>query len=208
MLLGGGREFFVPQLTIGSKRTDNRDLIKEAKKAGYKVVQNKSEMTKSWGNLLLGLFQLRPLTTDSTEPSVADLTRKAIGILNQNRKGFFLMVEGSQIDWACHDNEIDAMVRQILLFDEAVKVALDFAMQDSHTIVIVTADHETGGLGITDGSLDGKDVEVGWLSKDHTEIMVPIFAFGPKAERFTGVHENAEITKIVAEIVGIGLFPE
>jgi alkaline phosphatase len=206
VLLGGGREFFIPKSAAGSKRTDNRDLIKEAGKAGYAFARNEAEMDKSSGAYLLGLFQLGALEAESQEPSLAEMTRKAIEALSRNKKIFFLMVEGSQIDWACHGNDLDAMIGQVLEFDEAVKTALDFAVRDSHTIVIVTADHETGGLGIVEGSLDGRDLKAGWLTKDHTPVMTPLFAFGPGCEKFTGVLENTEIPKILAGLIGIDSF--
>jgi len=206
VLLGGGREFFIPKSAAGSKRTDNRDLIKEAGKAGYAIARTEAEMDKSTGEYLLGLFQTGSMAGDSTEPNLAEMARKAIESLSRNEKHFFLMVEGSQIDWACHGNDLDAMIGQVVEFDEAVKTALDFAIRDSHTIVIVTADHETGGLGIVEGSLDGSDLKAGWLSKDHTPVMTPLFAFGPGSEVFTGVLENTEIPKILAGLIGIDSF--
>ena len=206
VLLGGGRQYFIPKSVTGSKRTDNRDLVKEAIKAGYAVARNETEMDESSGEYLLGLFQLGALEADSQEPSLAEMTRKAIESLSRNEKHFFLMVEGSQIDWACHGNDLDAMIGQVVGFDEAVKTALDFAARDSHTIVIVTADHETGGLGIVEGSLDGSNLKAGWLSKDHTPVMVPLFAFGPGSEVFTGLHENAEIPILMAGFIGIDSF--
>ena len=117
---------------------------------------------------------------------MAELTQKAIELLSQDRKGFFLMVEGSQIDWASHANNPDNTIRQTLLFDETVKVALDFALKDEHTLVVVTADHETG-MGINSGSLDGENLIIGWTGKGHTGVLVPIYAFGPKAEQFMGL---------------------
>lgn len=148
VLMGGGKRFFLPQSEAGSKRQDERDLIAEAEKVGYSFVQTKEELKASAGDYLLGLFQLGALTTHPPEPSLAEITAKAIELLSRNEKGFFLMAEGSQIDWAGHANDPDETIRQTLLFDEAVKVALDFAVKDKHTLVIATADHETGGMGI------------------------------------------------------------
>ncbi|MEO0225368.1 MAG: alkaline phosphatase [candidate division WOR-3 bacterium] len=207
ILLGGGKEFFLPKKVAGSKRVDNRNLIKEAKKLGYTFVDNKESLIKTEKNYILGLFQMGHMLTDSAEPSLALMTQKAIEILSQDPDGFFLMVEGSQIDWKCHTNQTDSMIEQTLMLDEAVKVGLEFALRDSHTIVIVTADHETGGLGILGGAITGDSLICGWLSKDHTAIMVPIFAFGPKAMMFTGVHENSEIPSILARITEIEPFP-
>lgn len=203
VLLGGGRQYFLPRSAPGSKRTDNRDLIKEAKKAGYAVARTGAEMEKSAGAYLLGLFNLGALGADSAEPSLAEMTRKAIKTLGRNGNHFFLMVEGSQIDWACHDNDLEAMTGQVVQFDEAVRTALDFAARDSHTIVIVTADHETGGLSIVEGSLGGEALNAGWSTPGHTPVMTPLFAFGPGCEVFTGVRENTEIPARLAELMGI-----
>ena len=208
VLLGGGKALFLPQSKFGSERHDERDLIAEAKKIGYLFVQTKEELKVAKGNYLLGLFQLFALTTNPPEPSLAELTQKAIELLSRNRKGFFLMVEGSQIDWACHDNNPDSTIRQTLLFDEAVKVALDFAIKDKYTLVVVTADHECGGMGINAGSLDGKSLIIGWTTKRHTGMPVPIYAFGPGAERFMGLHDNTEVPRIFAELLGIKPFPK
>lgn len=206
VLLGGGQSYFLPRSDRRSERPDNRDLIREAEELGYRFVQNKEELNAVYDTLVLGLFQSGHLRCTPDEPSIADMTLKAIELLNTNSKGFFLMSEGSQIDWKCHDNNISEMIEHVLQFDKAIKVALDFALQDSHTIVVVLADHETGGLGITGGTLDGKELKVRWLSREHTAIMTPIFAFGPKAERFTGVYENSDIPKIIAEIIGVDIF--
>lgn len=207
ILFGGGRAFFLPKKVRGSKRKDNRDLIKEAKRLGYTLIEDKIGLMNAEGNYLLGLFQMEDLKNDTTEPSLAEMTKKAIEILNKNPNGFFLMVEGSQIDWECHENQIDRMIEQVLRFDEAVKVGLDFALNDSHTIVLVTADHETGGLGIVGGTINGDKLDCKWLSSDHTALMVPLFAFGPKAIMFAGVRENTEIPYILAKILGIEVFP-
>ncbi|MCX7994456.1 MAG: alkaline phosphatase [candidate division WOR-3 bacterium] len=207
VLLGGGRAFFLPKKIKGSKRSDNRDLIKTAKELGYTVVEDKSALMNAKADYLLGLFQMEHMKNDPVEPTLAEMTKKAIEILTKDPDGFFLMVEGSQIDWECHANQVGGMIEQVLMFDEAVKAGLEFALKDSHTIVIVTADHETGGLGITGGMLDGSDLNCGWLSKDHTAVMVPIFAFGPKAIMFTGVKENIEIPRILAKIAGLDSLP-
>ena len=206
VMLGGGRMFFLPESEPGSKRHDERNLLVEAQKKGYLYIQTKEELGESRGNYILGLFQLGHLTTIPPEPSLGEMTDKAIELLRKNRKGFFLMVEGSQIDWACHDNDTDNTIRQTLLFDEAVKVALDFALENKHTLVLVTADHECGGMGINSGSLDGKELSIGWTTKGHSGVPVPVYAFGPQAERFMGLKDNTEIPRIFAELLGIESF--
>lgn len=206
VLLGGGKEFFIPSSSPGGKRRDKRNLIEEAKKEGYLFIRNKEELEGVEAKYVLGLFELGAMITNPPEPSLAEMTRRAIDLLNGNQKGFFLMVEGSQIDWACQDNDINSAIREVLFFDKAVKEALEFALQDKHTLVIVTADHETGGLGINGGSLDGVNLEVGWTTKGHTATQVILYAFGPEAERFTGLHDNTDIPRMIAAFLGIN-FP-
>jgi alkaline phosphatase len=118
--------------------------------------------------------------------------------------GFFLMVEGSQIDWACHSNDAAAAVRQTLLFDQAVAAAADFALRDGHTLVIVTADHETGGLTFTQ---EKGQVKPHWSTKGHSGAPVPVWAVGPGAAQFAGVQDNTEIPKKIARLLGITPFP-
>lgn len=207
VLLGGGKEFFLPSDEPGSKRKDDRDLIEEAKKQGYKYIGTKNELKRVKGKYVLGLFQMGALNTTPPEPSIAEMTKKAITLLNKNKKGFFLMVEGSQIDWACHENNADKSIRQTLLFDLAVKTAVDFASKDKETLVIVLADHETGGLTIVDGNLSGKHLDLKWSTGGHSAVPIIIYSFGVQAEKFTGVHDNTEIPKIFAELLGISPFP-
>jgi len=215
VLLGGGRKYFLPKSDPNSGRDDERDLIAEARQAGYAYAETAAQLRSINAPYLLGLFQYDGLTTLPPEPMLAMMTRKAIqclhragGVARRERKGFFLMVEGSQIDWACHSNDAESCVRQTLLFDEAVKVAIDFALADGHTLVIVTADHETGGLTIPGGSLKGTDAKVKWSTKGHTGDSVPIFALGPNAEQFAGVYDNTEITKRLAPMLGIRPWPQ
>jgi len=103
------------------------------------------------------------------------------------------MVEGAKIDSNGHTNNIKGIVTEMLDFDQAVRAALMEADKNKNTLVIITADHETSGLGIMQGSLENGEVEAGFLSNDHTASMVPIFAYGPQSQHFTGVFENTEI---------------
>jgi len=214
IILGGGREYFLPKTNTNSKRTDQKDLIDQAKKAGYLYIQTPEQLSSAQGPYLLGLFQDGALTTEGPEPALAELTEKAIEILSRKKKGlfqkkksFFLMVEGSQIDWACHGNDAANTVRQTLLFDQAVKAALDFAAKDKHTLVVVTADHDTGGLVIKAAETQGKP-ELSWSTKSHTALPVPLFAYGPGAELFCGVYDNTDVPKKIAKSLGIKSFPK
>jgi alkaline phosphatase len=214
VIFGGGREYFLPKTSGGSKRGDEKDLILQAENFGYSYIQSAEQLASAHGPYVLGLFQNGALTTEAPEPTLAELTQKAIEILSkkekgffQKNKGFFLMVEGSQIDWACHGNDADNVVRQMLLFDLATKAAVDFAASDGQTLVIVTADHDTGGLVINAAHPQTGELELSWSTKSHTALPVPLFAFGPKAELFGGTCDNTDIPKKIAELLGIKSFP-
>lgn len=159
VLLGGGKSYFVPE-SAGGKRKDNRDLTAEAKTRGYTVVSTKDELAAVNGGKVLGLFNKSHLNYEvdrdlTKEPSLAEMTTKAISLLDKN-KGFFLMVEGGRIDHAAHANDPAGVYGDTLAFDTAVNVALDYAEKNKDTMVIVTADHETGGLIIGAGGEDAK----------------------------------------------------
>jgi alkaline phosphatase len=203
VLLGGGKGFFVPSSEPGSKRTDDLDLIGQAKSEGYQLVETRADLLKSEHPRVLGLFRMEALTGAEQEPSLPEMTSQAIRLLSRNKRGFFLMVEGSQIDWANHENNLERSQRETLWFDLAIKSALDFAVRDGNTLVIVTADHETGGMAITGGNTDGSDLQVGWVSGGHTGGPVPLYAFGPGALKLSGFRDNTEIAKVIAEVLGL-----
>ncbi len=207
ILLGGGRDYFLPKSTPESQRDDDRNLIDEAKNLGYTIIDTADQLKVTTAKKILGLFAMSSLSPGESKPDLAQMTKKAIELLNRDEKGFFLMVEGSQIDWSAHDNDISEMVERILLFDEAVKVAIEFAMGKKDTLVIVTTDHDTGGLSIINGSGADRQLTIRWATTKHTGNSVPLFAFGPSALRFSGIHDNTEIPKILAEILKKGDFP-
>ncbi len=135
-------------------------------------------------------------------PWLRNATKAGMSYLAGNKKGFFLMVEGSQIDWGGHDNDLNYIVTELIDFDKAVKEAIDFAKADGNTLVIITADHETGGLSLNSGSIAKRQVEGSFASTHHSGIMVPVYAFGPGAERFQGTMENTDIFKRMRELYG------
>jgi alkaline phosphatase len=133
---------------------------------------------------------------------LADLTKKAIEILAKEDDGFFLMVEGSQIDWAGHENLQDYLIGETVDFDDAVGVGLDFAEKDGETLVIVTSDHECGGFAVHDGSMGEKKVtKSGFTCDEHTASMVPVFAYGPGSKAFGGIIDNTDIGKLMIRYV-------
>lgn len=201
VLFGGGKHFFIPKSAEKSKRNDENNPLEIAVANGYKFVETKKDFLEVKGDKVLGLFQMSSLKTTGDEPSLSEMTTKTIELLKGGKDGFFMMVEGSQIDWGAHENNPDYTLRQTLLFDMAVKAALDFAAKDGETLVIVTADHETGGLAIKSGKLDGSGLQLVWGSKDHTALQVPLYAFGPCAEMFMGVQDNTDVAKKVKMIL-------
>lgn len=126
-----------------------------------------------------------------------DATKEALSFLSKSKTGFFLMVEGSQIDWAGHSNHVNYMLTEVRDFNKTINVALEFAKKNKNTLVIVTADHETGGFTLSSDPEFGYDgynmLKPTFATKEHSATMVPLFAKGPKEELFRGIGENSEL---------------
>ncbi len=151
VVLGGGSKNFNP-----TTRKDGKDLIAVAKENGFDYITSKQELNSYSGDKVLGLFNSNHMNSvterSDNEPLLPEMTAKALEILSKKGTPFFLMVEGSQIDWEGHDNDVYGVWKEVVELDQAVKVALDFAKDHPDTLIIVTADHETGGLGLSTGS--------------------------------------------------------
>ncbi|HVN71167.1 MAG TPA: alkaline phosphatase [Desulfomonilia bacterium] len=150
VVLGGGYKFFTHE-----GRRDGEDLISEMKKLGYAVITTPDELKQVKAKKVYGLFAPEALSYDmdrdpAKEPSLAEMTKKSIEILSRNKNGFFLMVEGSEVDWAAHANDPVGLISEISAFDDAVKAALDFAKKDRHTAILIMADHGNGGVTMGD----------------------------------------------------------
>ncbi|GGE56803.1 alkaline phosphatase [Priestia taiwanensis] len=150
VLLGGGLAYFIPKKEGGESQTD---LIDEAKKKGYTFVRNKHQLLAAQEEKVLGLFaekDMAPeLERDNTiEPSLAEMTSAALTKLSKHPQGFFLMVEGSQIDKAGHHHDAAWAMKDIEAFEDAVEKAIEFAKQDGETLVVVVGDHDTGGFSV------------------------------------------------------------
>lgn len=194
VFIGGGRDDF-------EKRKDNRNLSEELKLKDYQVVYTMDELAKvKSGKVAALLADNHPERASKRGDMLPDATLKAIELLSKNKKGFFLMVEGSQIDWAAHDNDIDYLTEEMLDFDKAIGIALDFAAKNKETLVVITADHETGGLSILKGDLKEGNVKVSFASDDHSGIPVPVYAYGKGAELFTGFMENVSFKEKFVEL--------
>lgn len=190
VIIGGGYDHF-------GRRSDNINLLDSLRAKGYEVDSSLNQVVASTANKLAGFTAAvhNPYRLKGRGDMLPLSTGKAIEILSKNQKGFFLMVEGSQIDWAGHANAADTLIDETIDFDKAVGVALDFAAKDGKTLVVVTADHETGGVTITEGDKSARTLSLSFSTKDHTAVMVPIYAFGPGAESFTGINDNTDIFK-------------
>jgi alkaline phosphatase len=289
VLLGGDLSRWRP-VSAGGRRRDSRDLIAEHRARGGIVVTTPAELAAARELPLLGLFGIGTdqialeIDRDTLrEPSLAQLTAKALELLGPSPRGFFLLVEGGRIDDAGHDDDPAGVAREVLAYDRAVGLVLAFARRVGHTLVVSVADHETGGLGLgrrvgraspyvvhpesllaarasvwrmSGDILDGGDpvtvaehgtgvapleederdallsaaaapdsvrrhgllralseiesrrVRVGWSTGGHTGVDVGLYAFGPGSERFRGLHENTDVARLIAELLGLDLDAE
>lgn len=188
VFVGGGRKYF-------TNRSDNKNLVDTLMNCGYQVKYTLEDIKTVKSGKLAGLTSESnsPRHIDGRGDFLSEVAKTAIDILCQDKDGFFLMVEGSQIDWGGHNNDADYVISEVVDFDKAVKVALDFAEKNKETLVIVTADHETGGLSIVNGDLNSGKTEIDFSTSDHTGVWVPVYSFGPKAETFSGFYDNTDI---------------
>ena len=113
------------------------------------------------------------------------------------------MIEGSQIDDYGHFNDIDLLMQEVMDFDKTVGRVFEWAAQDGETLVVVTADHETGGLTLIDGDLQTGEVKVKFSTNGHSGVMVPVYAFGPGAAEFTGIYENSDIFHKIKKLLNL-----
>ena len=191
---GGGTHFW-------NQRSDGRNLIEEMKAKGYTFVDKLEDIAGAEGDKFLGLYDeydLKPALDRG--PILMESTMKAIEMLD-NKKGFFLMVEGSQIDDWCHRNKVGYMCEELFDFDKVIGAVLEWAEKDGQTLVVVTGDHNTGGLTLLKGSIEDREVKVHFSTSGHDGILLPVFAYGPGAEAFAGVHQNAEVGQIVKKLM-------
>ena len=192
---GGGLKWW-------ENRPDGRDLTAEVEAKGYTFVKDLESLKAVEEGPVIALTaytELPPALDRGTEHQEAVL--KALELLDDNKKGFFLMVEGSCIDDWCHANKVGFAVEEILDFDRTVGAVLEWAAQDGETLVIVTADHSTGAMTLLGGNVEGQSVAVNYANTGHNGVALPVYAWGPGAEKFVGIYENAELSQMIKEII-------
>ena len=187
---GGGSDYF-------NNRDDNRDLILELEEKNFIINLNslptemKIDFSKKQGYLLApkGL----PKMLEGRGTFLSDATTLALEYLSNNENGFFLMIEGAQIDWGGHDNDADYLISELIDFDNTIGAVLDFAESNKETLVIVTADHETGGFTLGQDNGNYNKIKPVFSTTGHSATMVPVFASGPGAGLFGSIYENTAI---------------
>jgi alkaline phosphatase len=231
VILGGGEDFWYPEGDPGAypdrqpedpeeeSRGSEGDLAHQAERSGYKYIADPDELEDAEGTKILGLFANEEMFQDGTEgEAVYDpvvplpaMTSKAIEVLSKDEEGFILVVEEEAIDAMSHENNAELVLEAGQQFDEAVSVARSYAKNHPETLLIVTADHETGGLAVegaheagvypVDGPFGVVDSDqefaVGWSTEGHTAVPVPVTAEGPGADRLVGTYENTHVHDVM-----------
>lgn len=200
VVLGSGEYYLKPE-----GRKDGENLVDELKKMGYDYITTPEEMRNTTSSKIWGMFAPKDLSYEmdrdtSKQPSLAEMTEKAISVLSKNEKGFFLMVEGSKVDWASHANDPIGVISDTLAYDDAVKAALDFAKKDGNTVVISVTDHGNGGMTIgnkaTDNDYDKRSLD------EFIEPLKKATRTGEGVEKLFNA-DKSNIAEVMAEYYGI-----
>lgn len=187
VLMGGGKKYFC-------ERKDGENLLDQMFDKGWNIYESLDAVQDKEGRTFVVADRKHLPEACKRGDFLPKATAKAIDLLD-NEKGFFLMIEGSQIDFACHDNDSATMVDEMRDFNDMLNVVLDFAEKDQNTLVVVTADHETGGLSIIDPQGRYTNPAFHFSTGSHSAVFVPVFSYGPGADRFTGLMDNTDIFK-------------
>ncbi len=207
LLIGGGKKYF------DRRENDDRNLYKELEKKGYRVSDYSIRPFEEFlpdkrKNMVYFTSDNLPVPVTAGRDYLPRASQMAVNFLEKrSEKGFFLMIEGSQIDWSGHANEGNLLVQEVLDFDKAIKEVLNFARKDGNTLVIVTADHETGGMSINQGSKMG-ELNYQFTTNAHTGTLIPVFAYGPGASLFSGIYENTAIYDKMRQAFAFDLIQE
>ncbi len=218
IILGGGANAFDPGKEDTSDGLDKLDITGLAKKGGYRVVRTASglqALDPDSGHKVLGLFAPSALeyeserTDDNKEPHLSDMASFALDMLEEESKGFFLVIEGARIDHACHRMSMDKLLGEMKEFNETVNLVLKWREKHPHTLVIVTSDHETGGMKLTTKDYKkGDRLQVEWTTQDrhdhasHSSQRVPLYGIGPGSAAIKDHMDNTEIFCLIKNAFG------
>ncbi len=194
IFIGGGRQYF-------DMRSDGRNVIAELEAEGYEIRNNIFRTDQLTDQEKVGIFTHwnHPGRYLGGRDYLMPASKYAVQHLEDAEKGFFLMIEGSQIDWGGHANDSDYIITEMIEFDLAIGEIMDFVEANGETLLVITADHETGGYAInpgsslTPGASKNDTIAAAFTTDHHTAVMVPVFAIGPGAHEFSGVYDNTEI---------------
>lgn len=195
ILIGGGQNEF-------KARKDGKDLSKLLMEKGYTFSDQFASLDTIKNNRFVVLEDKAVVSVKNGRGDF--LTKsfaKAVNTFSKSKNPFFIMAEGAQIDYGGHQNNVEYVVREMLDFDKLVGKAMEFTDQNPETLLIVTADHETGGLSLIDGSIAKGYVQGSFSTNDHTAVPVPVFAYGAGAQNFSGVYQNTEIYAKILELL-------
>ncbi len=194
-VVGGGAEKF-------ENRPDGRNIFQELEAKGYQVARSWEEAQALKNGKIFAVTDKRDTPVPAERGDrLAQSALKGMDIMDKNKKGFFLMIEGSQLDDYGHFNDLDLLMQETHDFDRTVGKVFEWAAKDGETLVVVTADHETGGLTLVDGDLQKGEIKCKFSTGSHSGVMVPVYAFGPGAEHFTGLYENTAIFDKIATLL-------
>lgn len=189
-------------LMIGSGGKHFSPISEQLAQKGFRYATQLSALDTISGGKYLVLADSAALTIQKGRGDFLQHSlKKALQTLSTNKEGFFLMLESAQIDWGGHANSVPYLTTEMLDFDRTIGAALQFADTNGETLVIVTADHETGGLSLLDGNISKGYVDGQFSTTDHSGILVPVFAYGPRSMNFRGVYENTEIFEKIMQAI-------
>ena len=198
-IAGGGMYYW------RDERTDGRDIFAEIGAKGYNTYETVDALMEAEElpvAVVVASLEIPSALSGERGDMHRNMTAKALEMLDKdNKEGFVMMIEGSCIDDWLHGNRVDAAVEEILDFDRVVGDVLQWAEKDGETLVVVTADHNTGALTLLAGDIAEGHVVVNFANEGHNGMMVPFFAYGAGAEKFDGVVENAELSKMISDYI-------
>lgn len=193
---GGGKEYF-------SGNLEGRNTFGKLQEAGFVLdtVSMQGEISADNRYAYLLADDGMPRMLDGRGNFLSEATSKALEYFSKTDESFFLMIEGSQIDWGGHANDAAYLESELLDFDQVIGQVLDFAAKDGETLVIVTADHETGGYTLASNEGDYNEIKGSFSTGGHSTTLIPVFAAGPGQETFGGIYQNTGIFHKIMDLV-------